>query len=117
MQDYQDRLRLHFFYLNVGTAERPWLVRVEVPQWVAQAPALLELLHATLIEQCRALGTRPYPYALHRAHEVAVITREESQQIETMLLAEMQRQGVVVSERSHKQGLKDNSGNKTRYTR
>lgn len=114
-KDYKDRLKLYFFYLNVGTEQRPWLARVEIPQWVAASAPLLDLLHRTLVDQCQALATRPYPYALHRAHEVALISREEAQQIEDMLVREMRQQGVEVGEQSNKQTAKDISGQKTRY--
>ena len=57
-------LALHFFYLNVSPEGRkPWLARVEIPAWVAEDPDKLDTLHAALIQQCRTLGGRAYPYA------------------------------------------------------
>ena len=99
----------------VGRPGRPWLARVELPLWVAQSDVLLNRLQATLGEQCRQLGSKPYPYALHRAHEVAVVRFEEKDQLETMLLNELRRVGVEVGEASHKQYTKDISGTRTRY--
>ena len=32
---YKGSLEIHFFYLNVGTDSHPWIVRVEIPTWVA----------------------------------------------------------------------------------
>lgn len=104
---FTDRLALHFFYLNVGSAAHPWLARVEIPAWMAVQPQLLDLLQAALLWQCRQMGGRPYPYALQRAHEVAVVRLEEKQQLEEMILAELRRQGLMVGERSHKQSGKD----------
>jgi hypothetical protein len=116
-RDFKDQLELHFFYLNVGRAEHAWLVRVEIPRWVAEKCDLLDMLHATLVSQCRQMGSHAYPYVLHRAHEVALVTLEEKQQILDMIAAELYRQGVEVGEKSQKQAVKDISGIRTRYTR
>ena len=114
-RDFSGRLELHFFYLNVGRPEHPWLVRVEIPRWVAEDCNLLDLLHATLVGQCRQMGSHAYPYVLHRAHEVALVKLEEKQQILDMIAAELYRQGVEVGEKSQKQAVKDISGTRTRY--
>ncbi|GIV62784.1 MAG: hypothetical protein KatS3mg045_0123 [Bellilinea sp.] len=98
-----------FFYLNVGShPARPWLARVEIPFAVAENPALLDALHAVLLQQCRQMGSKPYPYALHRAHEIALITRLEKEQIETMIARAMRAMGLEVGEKSTKQYHKDN---------
>ena len=114
-RDFSGRLELHFFYLNVGRPEHPWLVRVEIPRWVAEDCNLLDLLHATLVGQCRQMGSNAYHYVLHRAHEVALVKLEEKQQILDMIVAELYRQGVEVGEKSQKQAVKDISGTRTRY--
>jgi len=116
-RDFNGKLELHFFYLNVGRAEHAWLVRVEIPKWVAEDCSLLDMLHATLVSQCRQMGSHPYPYVLHRAHEVALVRLEEKQQILDMIAAEQYRQGVEVGEKSQKQAVKDISGTRTRYPR
>ena len=109
-------LALHFFYLNVSPpGQKPWLARVEVPAWVAQEPVKLDTLQAALIQQCRTLGGRAYPYALHRAHEVAVIQMDEKNQLISLIQAELNRNGMEIGEASHKQGVKDISGKRTRY--
>jgi len=105
----------HFFYLNVGPVGKPHLARVEVPGWIAQNPALLGLLQAVLTEQAAIMGTRPYPYILHRAHEVAVVTMQEHQHVEEMIVAEFDRRGIPVDEKSYKQYHKDLPTGKTRY--
>ncbi|MEJ5201624.1 MAG: DNA double-strand break repair nuclease NurA, partial [Anaerolineales bacterium] len=114
---FPDALALHFFYLNVGREDKPWLARVEVPAWVVQNSALLNRVHAVLIEQCDCITGKRYPYALHRAHEIAVVTREEKLQVEAMLISEMRRLEVEVGSPSYKQSLKDLSGVRTRYQR
>lgn len=107
---YEGKLALHFFYLNVGTAKAPWLARVELPLWVVEDKKLLDALHAALISQCQALGALSYPYLLHRAHEIALVSREEKEQITRMLQAELQVQGLPFGSASHKQTIKDLPG-------
>jgi len=110
---YTGALSLHFFYLNVGISNHPWIVRVEIPQWVAKDPAKLNLLHAVLIEQCGIMGHKPYPYLLHRAHETAVVRHEEKPQVEQMLQLELNRRGKPIGDTSNKQALKDLPGRKS----
>jgi hypothetical protein len=106
-QEYQGALALHFFYLNVGRPGHPAVTRVEFPAWVAKNPLMLDILHAVLISQCRILGSRPYPYLLHRAHEVALVSLDEKDQVNTMILQELRKRGVEVGEKSNKQANKD----------
>ncbi|HSL27657.1 MAG TPA: DNA double-strand break repair nuclease NurA [Anaerolineales bacterium] len=106
VKKYKGPLALHFFYLNVGTFGHPWPVRVEVPQWVAEDRKKLEMLHAVLIEQCNMMGSKPYPYLLHRAHETAVVRREEKDQVEQLLVMELRRMRSEVGDRSHKDSAK-----------
>ncbi len=108
--NYQDELALHFFYLNVGRIGRPWIARVEIPAWVAGNQEMLEHLQAALVSQCRILGSRPYPYLLHRAHEAAMVSFQEQEQVTQMIVLELHRRGVEVGEESQKQALKKHSG-------
>lgn len=110
---YRDELALHFFYLNVGRPGQPWLARVEIPEWVAGNPQMLNDLHAVLAGQCRIMGSRPYPYLLHRAHEAAVVSMQEQEQVTQMIALELRRRGLAIGDESHKQALKRLSG-KTR---
>lgn len=107
---YTGDLALHFFYLNVGETEHPWLVRVEIPAWVAQAPEKLKLLHAALLGQCSIMGARPYPYILHRAHEIAVVKFDEKRQVEQMLELELRAAGSEIDSESNKQSAKNLKG-------
>jgi len=107
---YTGDLALHFFYLNVGYTKHASLVRVEIPKWVVEDVNKLNLLHAALLEQCRVMGARPYPYILHRAHEIAVGKYDEKKQVEQMLELELRRAGSEVEEGSNKQSAKDLPG-------
>ncbi|MCB0120336.1 MAG: DNA double-strand break repair nuclease NurA, partial [Anaerolineales bacterium] len=113
-KNYKGVLEVHFFYLNVGTEGHPWPVRVEIPRWVVDDKDQLNLLHAMLVDQCNIMGSRPYPYLLHRAHETAVVKNEEKYQIEQMLQQELRRNNEDVDEGSNKQSAKDRGG-RTRY--
>jgi len=112
---YPDELGLHFFYLNVGRAGHPYLARVEIPAWVVGNPAMLDTLQAVLVSQCRMIGTRGYPYILHRAHETAVVSLEDKEQVTQMIVRELLKRGVQVAGVSAKQYNKDVSGKRTRY--
>jgi hypothetical protein len=109
-------LALHFFYLNVGRPDHPWLARIEIPAWVAEQQELLDSLHAILVSQSRIMGNRPYPYLLHRAHEAALVSFEERDQVTQMILLELRQRGVNVGEISYKQSAKD-LPSRTRYER
>jgi hypothetical protein len=104
--NYKGVLALHFFYLNVGTEEHPYPVRVEIPKWVADDEEKLNNLHAALIQQCRILGSKPYPYLLHRSHEVAVVSFDEKRQVEQMLIRELNENEIEVEEVSGKKSAK-----------
>ena len=108
--NYRDELALHFFYLNVGRIDRPWLARVEIPAWVAGSPEMLDHLQAALVSQCRIMGSRPYPYLLHRAHEAAMVSFQEQEQVTQMIMLELRRRGVEFGEESQKQALKRQAG-------
>jgi hypothetical protein len=104
---YQGVLGLHFFYLNVG--------RVEIPAWVVEDSAMLDTLHAVLVSQCGMIGVRAYPYLLHRAHETALVSLDDKEQVTQMIVHELRKRGLEVGGSSAKQYNKDVSGKQTRY--
>jgi hypothetical protein len=106
---FTGELTLYFFYLNISKTGQPDIVRVEVPAWVAEDSAKMLLLHASLVEQAWLLAN-PYPYVLHRAHEEAVITFDDSSRLEEMIIAQLLKDGVKVGRRSNKQTQKDSGG-------
>ena len=66
--------QVYFFYLKVDDE----IARIEVPEWVAMRPDLLNLTQSLVLDQCRR--GQGYPVALSEAHERAVVTgadREE----------------------------------------
>jgi len=89
-----DRHRQHiqFFYLNVGDE----IVRIEAPCWVMADPAMLDLIHAVLIDQCRRSAQYPpYPPALIEAHEQAVISAGDREMVEALIEQVLAEQGIV----------------------
>ncbi|MGV7976946.1 MAG: DNA double-strand break repair nuclease NurA [Anaerolineaceae bacterium] len=100
--DGKGSLSVHFFYLNVSGGEEPNLARVEFPAWVSEHPRLVDTLHSVIYHEAMVLDTHPYPYALHRAHELAIITMPEHEQVEAMLVRELAQAGVRVGKRSNK---------------
>jgi hypothetical protein len=87
---------VHFFYLNVGK-RYPVISRVEVPEWVAKQPLLVDLVHATLIEQCSVTLNDPYPYSLIRADEEAFVSGEEKKYLEEQMAVALIRSGLRVN--------------------
>ncbi|HPH96211.1 MAG TPA: DNA double-strand break repair nuclease NurA [Anaerolineaceae bacterium] len=114
LKEFTGDLALHFFYLNVGQGQQPYLARVEIPAWVAESRLLLNTLHAVLYSQSRLMSSRPYPYVLHRAHEVAVVTQKDQMEIEDLIVAEMMRNGIWDLRTSNKQSAKDLPGRNMR---
>jgi hypothetical protein len=113
---YQGEISLYFFYLNVGKPNKPYLTRVEIPRWVAEDATMLDNLHAVLVSQCRMIGTRAYPYLLHRAHETALVSLEDKEQVTQMIVNELRKRGLTVDGESAKQYNKDVLGKRTRYS-
>jgi len=68
-----------------------------------------------LVSQCGMIGAQRYPYLLHRAHETAVVSLEDKEQVTQMIINELRRCGLEVAGQSAKQYNKDVSGKRTRY--
>ncbi len=66
--------RICYFYLHVpGRPEE--IARVELPRWLADEPALVDLVHAVVLRECdKGDG---YPLILAEAHERAVVRGRE----------------------------------------
>ena len=73
VEKYYGEHQIHFFYVNVGEE----MGRVEMPAWAASNPALLDLTHSVIVDQCRR--GQGYPVAIMEAHEQAVVTGADRQ--------------------------------------
>jgi hypothetical protein len=107
---YTDSIAIHFFYLNVGDEQKPVIVRVDVPCWVVQNQEALNMLHCALIEQTQIMSHKPFPYLLHRAHETAVVSMREKEQVDEMLAQAIRNNGGELGEISGKQSAKNLPG-------
>jgi hypothetical protein len=74
VEKYYREHQVYFFYLRLEDE----IARVEVPEWVAVRPDLLELAHSLVLDQCRR--GQGYPVALSEAHEQAVVTGADREQ-------------------------------------
>jgi len=100
-------VQISFFYLNVGNNSRPMITRIEIPEWVSKDPAAIDLLHYSLLQQNGFISSNPYPYALHRAHECAVVQFSEKEHVKQLIIRELLSRGVTDLEKSAKQIAKD----------
>ena len=67
IEEYPEHLKPHFFYVNVAQE----IVRIEVPQWIAQSPERLAKICSVIVDQTKkGFG---YPVVLAEAHEQAVV--------------------------------------------
>ena len=81
-----------FFYVNSGTE----VARVEVPDWVAEDPALLAMTHAMLAKQCElGLG---YPVVISEAHEQAVVSGRDREEFRKLAFMLMEQNGLPTPE-------------------
>lgn len=86
---------LWFCYLNVGHAEHPRIVRLEVPAWAARQTESMDILQRDLLHQAQIVND-PYPYVLARAHEEALVSTREKVALEQLLQRKLLEQGVFV---------------------
>ncbi len=84
-----------FFYLNTGDDGHPNIARVDLPRWVGENPAAVQAVQALLLDQCRILGR--YPYILARADEIAVVGRQDQQELEVRIARMMDRHDVAAA--------------------
>ena len=104
---YTGPLAIQFFYLNVGRKDKPWIVRIEINRWTADDIVSVCLLHQALLGQCHLMGSQPYPYILHRAHEEAVVHFDEKEKLTSLLSFLLQQSGVEIGSRSYKSSAKE----------
>ena len=78
--------------------------RVEMPEWVAQNPEWLDLVHAVVLDQCEKGGG--YPIVLQEAHQRAVVRMQEKDVFLRILARQARRAGGVVPTYSGKAASK-----------
>jgi hypothetical protein len=89
---YPEGSAVCYFYLKVPSPAGPGeMGRVEVPEWVAADPALLDRIHATVLRECEKGDG--YPLALSEAHERAVIRASERDAFFRLMERRLRRAG------------------------
>jgi hypothetical protein len=104
--EYSGNLGLNFFYFNAGTAEEPEIARVEVPEWAAWNPKILNRLHSVLVHQCRLVSGFPYPYVLARAHEEARLGETDRGILDRLIHEQLLAHHAAINLGSAKQAFK-----------
>ena len=69
------------------------VARVEMPEWAAQVPGWLDLVHSVLLDQAEKGGG--YPIILQEAHERAVVRAEEREMFFRLLAGRLRRDGLA----------------------
>ncbi|MDR3709212.1 MAG: DNA double-strand break repair nuclease NurA [Capsulimonadaceae bacterium] len=88
--DDPDGYRIGFFYVNAGQE----IARVETPLWIAANPALVDNLHALVLDQVRkGMG---YPVALQEAHEQAIVRGPERAAFNSLIERQCIRDEIAV---------------------
>ncbi|NWF70615.1 MAG: DNA double-strand break repair nuclease NurA [Chloroflexi bacterium] len=101
-EDYE----IAFFFVNVSRDARPHIARVDLPMWVARDKAAVDTLHAAVVSQCAIQGSKPYPYALTRADELAYVSGKDREKLEELIHLEM-RKHLMTPGMTPKQSMKN----------
>lgn len=110
---YEEELSIHFFYVNTSMdADIKSIARIEAPKWVVASAAMLNLLHAVIVDQSQIVSNSFYPYLLARADEIARVSRQEKEQVDTMIAVELRQRGVPPGRMSAKQQAKEYTARK-----
>jgi hypothetical protein len=83
---------IHFFYLRVGRE----VARVEIPRWVAEDQAMVDLVHTLIYDQC--MKGQGYPVALARAHEQAIVRAADRRAFLSMIEGSLLRAELPASD-------------------
>jgi hypothetical protein len=86
IKDHYGLHQVYFFYLKLEDE----IARVEVPEWVATRPELLDFAHSLVLDQCRR--GQGYPVALSEAHEQAVVSGADREQFWSLVEESLQEQ-------------------------
>jgi hypothetical protein len=85
-----------FFFINVSmNPKQPHIARIDIPMWVARDQTELNNLHALIMQQCAIQGANPYPYAITRADELAVVKSKDKKKLDELIRLEMLKNRVA----------------------
>ncbi|MEM8486957.1 MAG: DNA double-strand break repair nuclease NurA [Bacteroidota bacterium] len=101
LQEYPPTQVICYFYVHVqGAQGASEIARVEFPRWMITDPAMIELVHATVLSECEK--GNGYPMILSEAHEHAIVRGQERMVFYEMIEREMLQQGQVLEVSSKK---------------
>jgi hypothetical protein len=83
--------KIYFYYVKVDDE----IARIEIPQWIAENERLLNLTHTLILDQCRR--GQGYPVALSEAHEQAVVTAADRENLQTLVESSLSEKNIEVS--------------------
>ncbi len=83
-----------FFYVKVANGYQTAIARVDIPMWVARDAGAVNDLHGVILDQCGMQGRTPYPYALTRADELAVVSGKDKRKVDEMIRMELRKLGI-----------------------
>ena len=83
-----------FFYVKVANGYKTAIARIDIPMWVARERDSVNTLHALILDQCQMQGRTPYPYALARADELALVSGQDRRKLDELIRMELRKQGV-----------------------
>lgn len=92
-REYPEGNEICYFYVQVPVSSASQeIARVEIPAWVADRPAFVDLIHSVLLAECTKGGG--YPLVLAEAHERAVIRAHERAAFQRLLEQTLRRAGL-----------------------
>lgn len=94
-KQYGENYEIAFFYVKVYNGFQSAVARVDIPMWVARDETLVNQLHGMILAQCQMQGRTPYPYALTRADELAVVSSKDKHKLDELVAIELRRRGLA----------------------
>jgi hypothetical protein len=91
VQKHYGTHKIHFYYVKIDDE----IARVEIPKWIAENDELLNLTHAFILDQCRR--GQGYPVALSEAHEQAVVTAADRENLQALVEAYLSEKNIKVN--------------------
>jgi hypothetical protein len=83
--------RIYFYYVKIDDE----IARIEIPEWIAKNERLLDLTHTLILDQCRR--GQGYPVALSEAHEQAVVTAADRENLQALVEASLSEKNIEIN--------------------
>ena len=70
----------------------------------------MSFVHSAIYHDAQVLDSHPYPYSLHRSHELAIVKQNEVDELENILLSKIPPESGFIAARSNKAHAKELTG-------